>query len=49
MGNIVEPKTLKGFMELIPKDQILFNRIKDIIRKNYEKFGFLPIDTPVLE
>lgn len=49
MGNIVEPKTLKGFMELIPKDQILFNRIKDIIRKNYEKFGFLPIDTPLLE
>ncbi|MBQ8430571.1 MAG: histidine--tRNA ligase, partial [Clostridia bacterium] len=45
----VEPKTLPGFMELLPENQILFNKIKDTIRKNYEKFGFLPLDTPVLE
>lgn len=36
-------------MELMPKDQILFNHIMDTIRKNYERFGFLPIDTPILE
>lgn len=46
---IVKPSTLPGFMELLPKDQILFNEMKDIIRKNYEKHGFLPIDTPVIE
>ena len=46
---MIEPKTLPGFMELLPNDQILFNKIKDIIRKNYESFGFVPLDTPVLE
>jgi histidyl-tRNA synthetase len=45
----MEPKTLPGFMELLPQDQILFNKIYDKIRKVYESFGFLPIDTPVLE
>lgn len=44
-----EPRTLPGFMELLPEEQILFNQIKDIIRKNYEKFGFLPLDTPIIE
>ena len=47
--NIVKPSTLSGFMELLPKEQILFNKILDIIEKNYERFGFLPIDTPVIE
>lgn len=46
---MIEPKTLPGFMELLPQDQILFNKIKDTIRKNYESFGFVPLDTPVLE
>lgn len=46
---MIEPKTLSGFMELLPSDQILFNSIKDVIRKNYEKYGFLPLDTPVIE
>ena len=49
MTQIVQPSTLPGFMELLPKDQLVFNRMKDIIRKNYEEKGFLPIDTPVLE
>ena len=38
-------KTLPGFMELLPKDQILFNQMKEAIQKTYEKFGFLPLDT----
>ena len=46
---IVKPSILPGFMELLPGDQILFNKMMDTIRKNYEKFGFLPIDTPVIE
>lgn len=45
----VKPSILPGFMELLPKEQILFNQMKDIIKENYEKFGFLPIDTPVIE
>lgn len=46
---MIEPKTLPGFMELLPSDQILFNKIKDIIKKNFESYGFVPLDTPVLE
>ncbi len=46
---MIQPKTLPGFMELLPEDQILFNKIKDSIRRNYESYGFLPLDTPVLE
>ncbi len=47
--DIIKPSILPGFMELIPSEQILFNKMLDTIRKNYEKFGFLPIDTPVIE
>ena len=36
-------------MELLPEEQILFNQMKEKIAKSYEKFGFLPIDTPVIE
>lgn len=44
-----EPRTLAGFMELLPNEQILFNQMKEKIQKTYEKFGFLPLDTPILE
>ncbi|WP_055666756.1 histidine--tRNA ligase [Desnuesiella massiliensis] len=46
---IVKPSILPGFMELLPEDQILFNNMMDTIRKNYEKYGFIPVDTPVIE
>ena len=46
---IIKPSILPGFMELLPGDQILFNDMMDRIRNNYEKFGFLPIDTPIIE
>lgn len=49
MPNKVEPKTLPGFMELLPSKQIAFNKIIDKIRNVYEKFGFLPLDTPIIE
>ncbi|NLY09795.1 MAG: histidine--tRNA ligase [Tissierellia bacterium] len=49
MTNIVTPSILPGFNEYLPEDQILFNNMMDTIRHNYESFGFLPIDTPVLE
>ena len=45
----IEPRTLAGFMELLPEEQILFEQIKNTIEKTYQKFGFLPLDTPIIE
>ena len=45
----VEPRTLSGFMELLPKDQILFNQMMNTIEETYKRFGFLPLDTPIIE
>jgi histidyl-tRNA synthetase len=45
----VNTRVLPGFMELLPKEQIEFNKIKQIIAEEYQKFGFTPIDTPVIE
>ena len=47
--NFVKPSILPGFMELTPKDQIDFNFMLDTIKKNYEKYGFAPMDTPIME
>ena len=44
-----EPRTLSGFMELLPDEQILFNQMKKTIEETYQKYGFLPLDTPVIE
>ena len=44
-----EPRTLSGFMELLPNEQILFNQMRETIEDTYKKFGFLPLDTPVIE
>lgn len=46
---IIEPSILSGFIELLPREQVAFNKMKDIIRDTYESYGFIPIDTPVLE
>lgn len=49
MSEKVNTSTLKGFKELLPREQILFNALLDIIRFTYERYGFIPLDTPVLE
>ena len=49
MKKIIEPKISPGFIELLPEDQIIFNKMINTISKTYEQFGFSPIDTPVLE
>ena len=49
MSEQIKPKTLPGFMELLPNEQILFNKMKDTINNTYESFGFLPLDTPIIE
>src|SRR5512139_728477 len=45
----VEPRTPQGVLELLPAQQIAFQRMLDTIRKNFELFGFLPVETPVFE
>lgn len=47
--NRVEPKTLSGFMELMPQDQILFDKIKNTIEEVYASYGFYNLDTPIIE
>lgn len=49
MKNEINTKVLPGFMELLPEDQILFDRIKGTIQTVYEQFGFFPLDTPAIE
>jgi histidyl-tRNA synthetase len=46
----VKPGLLRGFdQEYLPQDQLHFNRLIDIIRRNFELYGFLPIETPSAE
>ena len=42
-------RTMPGVLELLPLDQIALQRMLDVIRRNYERFGFLPIETPAIE
>ena len=46
---IIKPRTLSGFMELLPGKQIQFERMTEILRKTYASYGFAPLDTPVIE
>ncbi len=45
----VKPRTLSGFMELLPAEQMKMERMKDILRKSYASYGFTPLDTPIIE
>ena len=47
--SLITPRTPPGVMELLPREQIAFQRFMDTIRRGYERFGFLPIETPVFE
>lgn len=49
MANKVTPRTLSGFMELLPQDQMKFDRIVNTLEDVYASYGFLPLDTPILE
>ena len=46
---MIKPRTPPGVMELLPRDQIAFQRMLDTIRRTFERFGFLPVETPVME
>ena len=43
------PRTLSGFMELLPAPQQQMERMMEILRKTYALYGFTPLDTPIIE
>ena len=45
----LKPRTLSGFMELLPRPQQQMERMMDILRRTYSLYGFTPLDTPVIE
>ena len=45
----VQPRTLSGFMELLPPRQAQFERMAAIIRESFSLYGFTPLDTPLIE
>ena len=45
----IKPRTLSGFMELLPARQVQFDRMVEILRKSYSLYGFTPLDTPAIE
>ena len=46
---IVKPRTLSGFMELLPQQQVRFENMLEVLRKTYASYGFTPLDTPAIE
>lgn len=47
--DIIKPSTIAGVMELLPEDQAVFDRMKNTIEDTFKDYGFLSIDTPVIE
>ena len=45
----IRPRTLSGFMELLPQKQQKLEAMMDILRKTYALYGFAPLDTPAIE
>ena len=45
----VSPRTLSGFMELSPRDQMKMERMMQVLRESYSLYGFTPLDTPIIE
>ena len=46
---MIKPRTPPGVLELLPREQIAFQRMIDTIRAGFASFGFLPVETPVFE
>ncbi|MBQ6116541.1 MAG: histidine--tRNA ligase [Oscillospiraceae bacterium] len=45
----LKPRTLSGFMELLPRPQQQMERMMEILRRTYSLYGFTPLDTPIIE
>jgi len=46
---MIPPRTAAGTLELLPREQMIFQHMLDVIRRGYERFGFVQIETPVFE
>ena len=46
---LTTPRTMPGTLELLPREQIVFQSMLDTIRRGFEVYGFLPIETPAIE
>ena len=47
--DIIKPRTLSGFLELLPAKQAQMERMMNILRTTYAQYGFAPLDTPIIE
>ena len=47
--DMIKPRTLSGFMELLPDKQIKLEKMMEILRRTYASYGFAPLDTPAIE
>lgn len=45
----IKPRTLSGFMELLPQKQMQMEKFMEILRESYSLYGFTPLDTPIIE
>ena len=45
----VQPRTLSGFMELLPEQQVKMERMMEALRRGYSLYGFTPLDTAIIE
>lgn len=46
---MISPRTPSGTLELLPRDQIAYQRMVDVVRHAFERYGFLPLQTPTFE
>jgi len=46
---LVEVDTVKGFQDYLPPESVRRRFVKEIIEKHFKLYGFLPIETPVIE
>ncbi len=47
--DIIKPRVLSGFMELLPEEQVKFDCMAEALRRTYALYGFTPLDTPLIE
>lgn len=45
----IKPRTLSGFMELLPQKQLQMEKFMEVLRESYSLYGFTPLDTPIIE
>ena len=45
----IKPRTLSGFMELLPDKQVQMDKMRAVLAETYARYGFTPLDTPAIE